>query len=271
MSSHSVTRRTARKFGFTLIELLVVIAIIAILAAILFPVFARARENARRASCQSNLKQISLGIFQYTQDYDEKYPPSNQGISWDAPADWPSGTAGDGTPAGTFLVVDGSATPAAHYAKTWMDSIFPYVKSTQILVCPSRGGDKNVPSYGYNAAINGSLTNEAGIDSGKASDTTTRVTGIAMAAVQRPSETVMLNDINEGQWSLRSCPLLTGLAQDGPGYWRTATMPHLDGGVIAFADGHVKSFSRGNTIYSNPPGSTAGVGYLNRSWNPFLP
>jgi prepilin-type N-terminal cleavage/methylation domain-containing protein/prepilin-type processing-associated H-X9-DG protein len=62
--------------GFTLIELLVVVAIIAILAAILFPVFARARENARRASCQSNLKQIGLGIMQYTQDYDEKYPMS---------------------------------------------------------------------------------------------------------------------------------------------------------------------------------------------------
>lgn len=62
------------KKGFTLIELLVVIAIIAILAAILFPVFARARENARRASCQSNLKQIGLGILQYAQDYDERYP-----------------------------------------------------------------------------------------------------------------------------------------------------------------------------------------------------
>ena len=63
-----------KKKGFTLIELLVVIAIIAILAAILFPVFARARENARRASCQSNLKQISLGVMQYTQDYDERLP-----------------------------------------------------------------------------------------------------------------------------------------------------------------------------------------------------
>src|SRR5690606_29481911 len=69
-------RRTApyRITGFTLIELLVVIAIIAILASILFPVFARARENARRASCLSNLKQIGLGIIQYTQDYDERYP-----------------------------------------------------------------------------------------------------------------------------------------------------------------------------------------------------
>jgi len=66
-----------RTGAFTLIELLVVIAIIAILAAILFPVFARARENARRASCQSNLKQIALGAFMYRQDYDEKLPTIN--------------------------------------------------------------------------------------------------------------------------------------------------------------------------------------------------
>src|SRR5690349_4775228 len=67
-------RCSALRSGFTLIELLVVIAIIALLAAILFPVFARARENARRASCQSNLKQIGLGIMQYTQDYDDRLP-----------------------------------------------------------------------------------------------------------------------------------------------------------------------------------------------------
>src|SRR6218665_2214986 len=68
------TQPKMKRHGFTLIELLVVIAIIAILAAILFPVFARARENARRSACQSNLKQIGLGIMQYTQDYDERYP-----------------------------------------------------------------------------------------------------------------------------------------------------------------------------------------------------
>jgi prepilin-type N-terminal cleavage/methylation domain-containing protein len=66
--------------AFTLIELLVVIAIIAMLAAILFPVFGRARENARRSSCQSNLKQIGLGIMQYTQDYDERLPARVIGV-----------------------------------------------------------------------------------------------------------------------------------------------------------------------------------------------
>ena len=66
-----------RRAGFTLIELLVVIAVIAILAAILFPAFARARENARCASCQSNLKQIGLGLMQYIQDYDESMPFEN--------------------------------------------------------------------------------------------------------------------------------------------------------------------------------------------------
>ncbi len=101
-----------RKSGFTLIELLVVIAIIAILAAILFPVFGRARENARRSACQSNMKQIGLGIMQYTQDYDEKMPcslPSN-GIFVQ------------------FMTVQNVNILA---------SILPYTKNTQIYTCPS--------------------------------------------------------------------------------------------------------------------------------------
>ena len=101
------------KSAFTLIELLVVIAIIAILASILFPVFARARESARRTSCLSNLKQVGLGFVQYAQDYDERLPMT----SWQ---------------------------PVAHTGGNdgrdmwWMDVLQPYVKSYQVFTCPSR-------------------------------------------------------------------------------------------------------------------------------------
>ncbi|MBI5830745.1 MAG: DUF1559 domain-containing protein [Armatimonadetes bacterium] len=99
-----------RKGGFTLIELLVVIAIIAILAAILFPVFAKAREKARASSCQSNCKQIGLGIIQYMQDYDETLPERG-----------------------------GNPNPG------WQDRIQPYLKSIQVFTCPSASNLKFVP------------------------------------------------------------------------------------------------------------------------------
>ncbi|RYD91761.1 MAG: DUF1559 domain-containing protein, partial [Sphingobacteriales bacterium] len=113
--------------GFTLIELLVVIAIIAILAAILFPVFGRARENARRSSCQINLKQIGLGIMQYTQDYDEKYP-------------------------GGVMNYLASASTGTYQA-TWDTIIQPYMKSVQILQCPSDSASTKHthPLYGPSA------------------------------------------------------------------------------------------------------------------------
>jgi prepilin-type N-terminal cleavage/methylation domain-containing protein len=116
-------RRVTTKKGFTLIELLVVIAIIAILAAILFPVFARARENARRASCQSNLKQIGLGLMQYTQDYDESYAP----VQYPGPA----------------LATQG---PGGAHTGNWSQLIQPYVKSTQLFQCPSNTQNASIKS-----------------------------------------------------------------------------------------------------------------------------
>lgn len=128
--------------GFTLIELLVVIAIIAILAAILFPVFARARENVRRSSCASNLKQIGLGIQQYAQDYDEKYVAQS---------------------------TDGASNFGVLQAwQAWPVALQPYIKSSQIFACPSatEATGANAPnptatpfpsvnSYFYNMVLNG--------------------------------------------------------------------------------------------------------------------
>ena len=132
METHSlrstVQSTKFRYSGFTLIELLVVIAIIAILAAILFPVFARARENARRASCMSNMRQIGLGFMQYSQDNDESFPLK--------------GATG----------ANGKIPPC------WLHSIQPYVKSYQVYKCPSDTKIEGEPalgvdytSYGINA------------------------------------------------------------------------------------------------------------------------
>ena len=116
------TLKSPRLPGFTLIELLVVIAIIAILAAILFPVFGRARENARRASCLSNQKQIGLAMMQYIQDSDDR-----------------------------FMVAEDDAD--APY--TWFAPLLAYIKSEQLFKCPSLGGETSSPSPNTDYIING--------------------------------------------------------------------------------------------------------------------
>ncbi|MBU0609369.1 MAG: DUF1559 domain-containing protein [Armatimonadetes bacterium] len=124
--------------GFTLIELLVVIAIIAILAAILFPVFAKAREKARQTSCLSNVKQIGLAMLQYVQDYDERFPYSYWGAT--SRYTWPSGQVTAGM---------------------WMPSVWPYAKNMALFDCPSNNYKWTGSyvgqgfSYPYNSNLNG--------------------------------------------------------------------------------------------------------------------
>ena len=127
--------------GFTLIELLVVIAIIALLAAILFPVFAQAREKSRQASCGSNLKQLTLGIMQYVQDFDDIYPPC-------------------------ALPAAGTTSWTGPFASSLSDEILPYTKNSQIWHCPDEAAldpkhyeSSRLWDYGYNAELFGGTFN----------------------------------------------------------------------------------------------------------------
>lgn len=152
--------------GFTLIELLVVIAIIAILAAILFPVFARARENARRAGCLSNLKQIGLATMMYTQDYDESYPYATTVIPTDA-----------NTPGGIWFT----------NIWAWQQVLYPYDKSMQVAVCPSSDSAYATIPYEGNYGAN-LLLIQYGHEAVPAP------TPIKLSTVQAPANTYMFMD-----------------------------------------------------------------------------
>ena len=225
---HSPPHNKTKKISaFTLIELLVVIAIIAILAAILFPVFARARENARRASCQSNLKQIGLGVMQYVQDYDETYP-----VRWDFNG-------------GGMSATDNQA---------WVLHIYPYIKSTQVFKCPSSYPN---PAYAnneyinlnypgqpvlrfptrYSYGINQNVVTNAGLATPEAP--------IKMSEIQAPSLLFLMSDslseaINSNLWGVVNA----GDSTNAPWTTTSAIVPgfdrHLGGSNILYADGHVK-------------------------------
>ena len=237
--------KSKTKSAFTLIELLVVIAIIAILAAILFPVFARARENARRSSCTSNLKQIGLGVIQYQQDYDEKFP---------------------------LLRNNGNANEQGGngFGGTWV-AIQPYLKSTQILQCPSEPTAPSDCSTSFTAGCGDYAYNLLlGYDPPPATD---KNRGLAISAVGSTATTVMALDAYGrygDEWSEGCgvdggplpCPA-PGLATF-PGGDNKAAQRHLETQNVLFCDGHVKAY-RGQTpttsasIYNAvTPGSMSG-------------
>jgi prepilin-type N-terminal cleavage/methylation domain-containing protein/prepilin-type processing-associated H-X9-DG protein len=173
--------------AFTLIELLVVIAIIAILAAILFPVFAQAREKARATSCLSNSKQIATSIIMYSQDYDENFPTY---ASYCTAARVPNPLNPNDAPGG-------SAGPGRR--PMWQWKIYPYMKSWDIFSCPS---DLPPPtdlvarfhniSYGFNYGYLSKL--EVTADPGCPSEVSQWFSGKSQAAITRPAENVMVAD-----------------------------------------------------------------------------
>ena len=217
MKTHQM-KMSQKKRAFTLIELLVVIAIIAILASILFPVFARARENARRTSCASNLKQIGLGLIQYVQDYDEVMPMNST-----------NQTDGKGD---------------------WMDTFQPYVKSYQFLKCPSdpralnRISDptSSETSYGINMV---GFREVAGHPNGPPISQVNKP--VAMAGIQAPSTTIFAMDVlNNAQlqsgWAdLTEAQLQINNAVSPRTMGNQAVERHLDTINILWCDGHVKS------------------------------
>jgi len=210
----------SHKKAFTLIELLVVIAIISILASILFPVFARARENARRASCLSNLKQIGIGVMMYVQDYDETYPASKNYVTGDS----------------------------------WYNIVQPYIKSEQVFICPN-GYTDNIAlgNYGANYEILTFLGSSG-------APTVITTPPLKMAALQSASQIYMIMDYGHSfvrysniyDHSGADWDYLPGMGEGGA----TCTVTeysawggrindcqngrHFGGVNISFADGHAK-------------------------------
>jgi prepilin-type N-terminal cleavage/methylation domain-containing protein/prepilin-type processing-associated H-X9-DG protein len=208
-----------RRKGFTLIELLVVIAIIAILAAILFPVFAQAREKARSTTCASNLRQLGLAAMMYSQDYDQRYVP------------W----YGDGTAKGLG----------------WSSILTPYVKNEQLFGCPSdgvsRGTPKN-PKRSYTMNGDWFSPDQRGLSRSYTTDKGTgpALGGYSESELDQPAMTIMFCDrwaagnLLYGQgWSVSAseCHLHAGSGHMG-------LNNHMDGTNFTMADGHTKWMMR---------------------------
>ncbi|MCX6379586.1 MAG: prepilin-type N-terminal cleavage/methylation domain-containing protein [Armatimonadetes bacterium] len=206
------------KRGFTLIELLVVIAVIAVLAAILFPVFAQAREKARQTSCLSNERQVGTAILMYVQDYDER-------LFFYAATTTPSRSR-----TGAILPDAASINPVR-----WWNALMPYIKNTQVLVCPS----DDLPTLSKDATGNTTIL--------RSYIAIRAAEGLALTSVDSPSETIVVTE----KWGKDTSgnPIADSWIEPFNGDFKydsildrmaLAANRHSSGLNATFYDGHVK-------------------------------
>jgi len=241
-----------------------VIAIIAILAAILFPVFARARENARRSSCQSNLKQIGFGLMQYVQDYDNRYPDTSA----------TSAVGGDYYTHGTG----------------WAGTLFPYIKSVQIYKCPSdSNGNTPTVSYAFNGLLSGyggvadlfglpqskAPISEAGLTATARTVALCEITGastIDPSTAEKSSPAIQFkgdgwgNSAHLSSTGIYSTGLFRNHSTGAAGY-DTSNGRHLETSNYLFADGHVKSLKGSAVTYGDSNSVAGDCGDVNKAAN----